>query len=256
MEHGRCKLCGEERELCDSHIIPEFFYERLYDDKHRLHEHDRDSGSVNFAQMGYREPLLCEGCEGVLNDRYEKYVKAALYDQGLLPRVPNFTQQTITGLDYRRFKLCMLSILWRASVAKQNAFSRVNLGRQHESAIRDMLLDDEPADEGVYPFVTTVLWLPDSETNTPYIVRGAVHQAVPLDGRYQHKRIYRLTFGGCMWDFLVGSETVLMPTLSIRRDGTLRIFWANYAQVPDVRRFIADYDRASATRPKRHPRRR
>jgi len=33
---GECKLCGVERELVRSHIIPEFAYTLVYDDKGRI----------------------------------------------------------------------------------------------------------------------------------------------------------------------------------------------------------------------------
>lgn len=33
---SNCKLCLKEKELMFSHIIPEFFYEPMYDEKHRF----------------------------------------------------------------------------------------------------------------------------------------------------------------------------------------------------------------------------
>jgi len=32
----KCKICCQQKELRDSHIIPEFFYKPMYDDKHRF----------------------------------------------------------------------------------------------------------------------------------------------------------------------------------------------------------------------------
>jgi hypothetical protein len=32
---GKCRLCQNERELCFSHIIPEFMYLPTYDKNHR-----------------------------------------------------------------------------------------------------------------------------------------------------------------------------------------------------------------------------
>ena len=32
----KCKLCLKENKLSRSHIIPEFFYKPLYDEKHRI----------------------------------------------------------------------------------------------------------------------------------------------------------------------------------------------------------------------------
>src|SRR5439155_837633 len=80
---------------------------------------------------------------------------------GGLPKVPRFEQGAITGLDYRPFKLCLLSILWRASIAKQALFSHVQLGSKHERTIRQMLIEDDPGPEDLYPIAADVLWLKD-----------------------------------------------------------------------------------------------
>jgi hypothetical protein len=233
----KCKFCGEDRKLCQSHVIPEFFYTPLYDDQHLLHAHYRESGKVKFAQKGHREPLLCEECETLLNDRYEKYFKKAWYDDGALPRTPNFQQGAITGLDYRPFKPCLLSILWRASVASQHLFSRVDLGTKHERTVRQMLIDDDPGPEELYPIAVDVLWLKD------YVVRSAIVQ--PVDRRYDHKRVYLFAFGGCIWWFLIGSETEgMFRSLSIRKDGTLPIVWQNFAKLQIVRDFLAVHSKA------------
>jgi hypothetical protein len=218
-------------------VIPEFFYAPLYDGKHLLHQHFRNSGKVKFVQKGHRELLLCQECETLLNDRYEKYFKATWYDDGALPQVPDFRQAVITNLDYRRFKLCLLSILWRASVAKQDLFSHVHLGQKHEQAIRQMLIKDDPGPEELYPFATDVLWLNN------YVVRSAVLQ--PVDRRYGHNRVYIFGFGGCVWWFLIGSEAEgMFRTLTIRRDGTLPIMWQNLAKLQIIQDFLVDHLRA------------
>ena len=237
----KCQLRGEDRKLVRSHIIPEFFYGALYDEKHVLHQHVRTTGEVKFVQKGHREPLLCEDCEGLLNDRYEKYFKKAWYDDGGLPKVPRFEQGAITGLDYRPFKLCLLSILWRASIAKQALFSHVQLGSKHERTIRQMLIEDDPGPEDLYPIAADVLWLKD------YVVRSPILQ--PVDRRYGHKRVYILGFGGCMWWFLVGSDSSeLFRCLTIRKDGTLPITWQNFAKLQIIRQFLTDHDAAARRR--------
>jgi hypothetical protein len=48
-------------------------------------------------------------------------------------------------------KLFQLSILWRASVAKGDFFSKVKLKPRHEEEIRKMLLNGEPGKEDRYP---------------------------------------------------------------------------------------------------------
>jgi len=242
-----CKLCGKDRTLCNSHIIPEFFYEPLYDEKHRAHVHNRETGTIAYQQKGYRERLLCGGCEDDLNSRYEDYVKEVWYDQGKLPPASDFGQPAIVGLDYHRFKLCMLSILWRAAVARQEFFSRVTLG-PHEEKLRQMILTDDPGDDALYPFLCAVLWLPDAKTHRPYIVRAATMQ--PLPKRFNHKHVYRFHFGGCQWDFLMGRD-IEWGDLTIHRDGTLPIAWLNFAQLREIKQFLKDFERAERERKRR-----
>ena len=59
-----CALCLGEAPLRNSHVIPEFLYRSLYDEKHRLHQVSADPAQPNiYLQKGLREPLLCELCE-------------------------------------------------------------------------------------------------------------------------------------------------------------------------------------------------
>ena len=66
-----CRLCGERRKLCLSHIVPEFCFKPLYDPKYVLIRQTAD-GRSSKLQKGLRERLLCEMCEGWINDHYEK----------------------------------------------------------------------------------------------------------------------------------------------------------------------------------------
>lgn len=63
--HGICCLCLCKSKLCDSHIIPEFFYKQqgLYDEKHRFHIISTEPlKHPPIAQKGMRERLLCKKC--------------------------------------------------------------------------------------------------------------------------------------------------------------------------------------------------
>ncbi len=51
-----CKLCSNEAEIRHSHILPEFFYSDIYDNKHRTLEISQ--GSERTIQKGLRKYLL------------------------------------------------------------------------------------------------------------------------------------------------------------------------------------------------------
>src|SRR3546814_6453061 len=61
---------------------------------------------------------------------------------------------SVTGIDYAQFKLFLLSLLWRAGVAKGRYFERVTLG-PHEERLRAMLHDGDPGPFDLYP---CILW--------------------------------------------------------------------------------------------------
>ena len=56
------------------------------------------------------------------------------------------------GIDYKKFKLFLLSLIWRFSISSKMSFKGVELG-EHEDHIRQMLIMDDTGDAGRYPSV-------------------------------------------------------------------------------------------------------
>lgn len=187
---GRCKLCGENRELCNSHIIPEFCYKPLYDEKHRVTRVNLPEERHLFSsiQKGFREYLLCRDCEGLLNDRYEKPFEK-YWDKVQLPTSPPVAR--IAGFDYASFKLFHLSILWRAGVCSSKGLKE-SLGPYGEK-LRAMLLSNNPGPVAHYPILGRLM------------LRGeSVYTASPiglalLEGRHENCRKYIQCYCGVEW---------------------------------------------------------
>jgi hypothetical protein len=184
--YGVCRLCKEEHTLCDSHIVPEFIYGPVYD-KHRAIGFKTTIKGVKpiTHQKGLREFMLCGECEKHLNDSYERPnapVWKALVEgksQGGLSLTYNVTRSgtetvDVAGVDYASFKLLLLSILWRASVAKRSEYRAVDLG-SHEEPIRLMLLERDPGPQLLYPCVLTLLKPPVRLISAPGRVIFGVH---------------------------------------------------------------------------------
>lgn len=147
-----CKLCLKDKELIrKSHIIPDFMYDGLYDEKHRFHEvtvtKDKDIKTEGFRQTGgYEGQILCQSCDNEVLGKLEKYASQVLYGG-----IPNKIQKRdkdkgmeytlYEKIDHRKFKLFLLSLLWRASISKLPIFKDINLGR-HEEKIRQMIIDN------------------------------------------------------------------------------------------------------------------
>src|SRR4051794_1511341 len=85
----------------------------------------------------------------------------------------------VAGVDYTSFKLLLLSILWRASVAKRSEYRAVALG-SHEESIRLMLLERNPGPQLLYPCVLTLLKPPVRLISAPGKGSFRVHTTYQL----------------------------------------------------------------------------
>ena len=105
---GPCVLCDRMRTLVASHIVPEFWFKFVYDDKHRAYPVRFREGSFvqDFQiQKGFRWPLMCQDCEGLLNTHVEQPVHSNI--KGIL------SERTAELLRPRELKLYLISIIWR-----------------------------------------------------------------------------------------------------------------------------------------------
>jgi hypothetical protein len=137
---GLCKLCGLEKVLLKkSHIIPEFMYQFLFDGNHKF-------------RLTPSSELLKENPKSK-----DKAPKITFYQKD------GHTWNYVENIDYKKFKLFLLSILWRASVTKLPVFSEIQLG-PHQEKIRKMIFEDDPGEEDDYP---VQMWTTVSDKNFP-----------------------------------------------------------------------------------------
>src|SRR5512135_3883800 len=192
-----CALCKADAPLKNSHIIPEFLYRSLYDDKHRFHQISIEPERVNlYLQKGLREPLLCGQCEQRVSvwERHMSLVLAGGIGIGVR-RVDN--RLFLSQLDYKTLKLFQLSILWRASVSTLPAFAQVILG-PHEERIRIRLLNEDPGITSSYGCITFILMHQDE------LLQGMI--VAPTWARLLEQKAYRFVFGGLVFVYIVSSS--------------------------------------------------
>jgi hypothetical protein len=203
---GKCRLCLREGNLSNSHVIPEFLYLPMYDEKHRLLQIPADSSrSLVWQQKGLREHMLCALCENQLS-RYEDYANHLL-NGGPLPVTTTENTEfhaVCENVDYRMFKLFQMSILWRAGVAASDFFRQVVLD-SHGERLRAMLLADDPGQDQEYGCAMMALRQGDQILD---MVRSP--QRVEIGGN----TCFRFIMGGFMW-FFVGSEAPLGDELRV-----------------------------------------
>jgi len=191
-----CKLCDSKTELCDSHVIPEFFYKPAYDEIHRGSVLQLQPNKKFFIQKGYREKLLCKDCEGTFS-KYEDYLARKWYQEKVIPRYIDDKIVTIENLDYRTFKLFHLSILFRASVSTRTEFEHIDLG-PHEKRIKKLILNNDPGSKYQYTFFGIV------QTHKGKLLDGIIMQ--PLPSKLDAHRVYIFLFGGVQWHYIVSSH--------------------------------------------------
>ncbi len=167
-----CRLCLEEKKLIGrSQIIPDFLYKHggLYDDKHKINHFSIqdlvDGKKPSLLQSGVHEGnLLYPECDDRrLGDQLEQYAKKAIYRGGRLPadQTPDCKNyynaeggefMICSNLNYTKFKLFLLSILWRASISTKSFFNQINLGA-HEEIIRQMIFSNDARQYDDYPIL-------------------------------------------------------------------------------------------------------
>jgi len=226
-----CALCGEDRKLCKSHIIPELIFKPMYDDKHRFVQHSPKDGRVTYHQKGFREPLLCKPCETYLS-KSENYVRGFLYGgQGYYSRVDgpfNF----LSGLDYHHIRIFFLSVLWRMSISTLPVFKAVELG-PHEEKLRRLLLADDPGSPEQYGFFAVA----------PY-ANGKFFGEFILEPdciRFQNQKLYRAVIGGILYMFAVSNRPLAIPhpNFVIRESGEWIIQYRDIRRIKFLRQWLA-----------------
>jgi hypothetical protein len=202
-----CKLCLQAKPLRHSHIIPEFAYAGMYDEDHRMIAFQpEDMDKFFFEQKGFRFHLLCDDCEALLNDRYEKpFHKFWIEGQQLL-KWQSSIQKVVRGIDYATFKLFHMSILWRASVCEHPIFDRADVKPMND-LLRRTLLYGDPGPATFLPIAASALMdgrrIAAPIVSTPRRLRLAGHE------------VFGFVFCGCQWLYFITNEPV--PDLRSRQ---------------------------------------
>ena len=230
---AKCKLCGSDKKLLKSHIIPEFMYKTMYDESHKFHCISSITEKPNYVKRkGEWERLLCNECE-VDMSKYEGYV-ALLLNGKMEINVRNHNGLIeISGIDYKLFKLFQLSILWKASISNRALFNEVALGK-HEEVIRKMLLSGKPAENNKYGCIM-IATMHDGEHIDSMILQ-------PKKKRVDGQICYRFVFGGFWWLFFCASHkpNAKLTKLFINAEGTGFLLTKELSSAEHVVQFAAE----------------
>jgi hypothetical protein len=159
MKIGKCKLCllDNKELLTKSHIIPEFFHSGLKDNKERYDlimpdKYIKGRRQHRQKPLGamYEGNILCENCDNVIISSYENYLSELLIENKVNSKIydtyiddKNVEFKIYKNIDDKKFKLALLSILWRTSISNLEFFKEVNLSKDNSENIRLMLLNND-----------------------------------------------------------------------------------------------------------------
>lgn len=195
---SRCPLCAQNKKLVVSHVIPNTFFKRLKKSRGTAIQSDvRLSTPIISVQESWCEESLCLECEMLINE-FDAYVAAFTYNPvrvGVQVDRSRSTQRVYSNLNYKKFRLFQLSLLFRASVSKHTAFSHIKLSEEDFDRVRFALLNTEPISDKTLGCRMTLIWNP--VRNTPF--KDVV--SVPVSDLYPYKAIIYFVFGSFGWEF-------------------------------------------------------
>lgn len=210
-----CRLCQKDRVLRNSHIVPEFLYGELYNNKHQLMGiHGRGSKGCEVQQKGLREYLFCDDCEQHFNECFEKPFRRAWVEN--CPLLDPWEAEDVYWIhvDYKSFKLFHLSVLFRAGVSSLPTFAQVSLG-PHEERLRRMLWEQDAGPVELYPIFGYAVIHHKTKRVVQMVSKA---QANKFGGR----RCYGFMYGGVQWWIGVASDTNHeLQKVSLRCDGQM-----------------------------------
>ena len=185
---------------------------------------------MKWKQDGFKEPMLCWNCEQFLSTEYEDYAERNFFSKQLpKPSLHGKTKRIeVKGLDYKKMKLFMLSILWRAGVTNHEFFKHVQLG-PHEAVLRHMLLNGNPGGVDDYGFITCTIKFNGSDFKDFFVE--------PTPSRLAEVRSYRFVFSGLLVFFVVASHKIhsSIRKCFLQPSGEWLIIETEFAQHPFLR---------------------
>lgn len=201
----KCKLCLQEKKLLQkSHIIPDFMYQELFDENHKLisfvTSDPKRAKSVSSGE--YESNILCKDCDNKIIGALETYASKFLYGGRISVKTKDFIKPDglkftqVYGVDYSKLKLFLLSILWRASISSRPFFKNVSLGN-YEEEIRQMIINSDAGLPAKFPCILTSFL----KTKFPKKLIMA-----PKKFRFNNKTGYNFLAGGISYMFIITKD--------------------------------------------------
>ncbi|HLE24877.1 MAG TPA: hypothetical protein VI935_04415 [Thermodesulfobacteriota bacterium] len=226
----KCKLCLKEKPLIKkSHIIPDFMYKELYDERHFIYQITLGGKSKPKRKPTgeYESDILCGECDNkIINQRYENYASKVYYGNEETTGIKHRRERSensvlewtvVKNISYEKFKLFLLSILWKSSISNSVFFKEVKLGL-HGEEIRKMIINSDPKNHHDYPCI--LLHAKHQELD--------VKQLIIPPKRFKDGKttIYKFFISGIFYIYYIptGKEPEFLFEGAINKSNTMKIF--------------------------------
>jgi hypothetical protein len=198
---GQCALCLKTNKLlANSHIISEFNYAQFYNNKHQLWTLTGDgSKKEKPMQKGIREHLLCDICETKLS-KWETHATRIIGKDKIDSLSVPSTKVIVLSIDYAKFKLYGMSLIWRLAVTNKPSFAIGCLG-MHQEKLRQAIFSDNPLTFSEFPFYIEAYLSPDGNFYTDWM-HGPMHR------NFFGKQGISIVIGGLLFTFVASSPKV------------------------------------------------
>jgi hypothetical protein len=215
---AKCKLCLEDRPRVEGHILSDFLYDELFDPvHHRFHQLHTHPITRNLTRpTGFYEKMMCDDCDNRIIGGYETYA-SQLFKGGVEFVLQSLADRILLKeLDYQKFKLFLVSLLWRCAITTRPEFADVSIPPAHCERMRQMLLNGDPGKPHEYGCVVMI----------PEMYQELRHAILtPYARRVSGHHLYNLLAGGFWWLFVVSnhSDQFEQAHLFLSQDGRLNI---------------------------------
>ena len=161
MEKGICKLCLKNKYLCtESHIISKFLYKIIYGKNNSLLFLNNNRSKLVYNGE-YERNILCKDCDNTVIGKLENYFASFLYKKDLksdieiINNIRHIVIKDDKDYDYNKYKLFLISLLWRSSISSRLFFSKIDLSEEIKNDLRLKILNNDPGKPEEYPcFIT------------------------------------------------------------------------------------------------------
>ena len=141
--HGECRLCGESKKLVDSHVIPQALH-KDFQGEGASEIYSRDQRYTVRSQTGEYGQFVCQQCEGSFG-QYDEYGVDFVrkYRDGQAGEPLNGSL-IASDVDYKKLKLWLMLILWRADACDTKMYKNVSLGTKWRNDLTRRIKNDSP----------------------------------------------------------------------------------------------------------------